>query len=403
MQYDLIIIGARCAGSPTAMLLARKGYRVLLVDKATFPSDTISTHIVWQPGMALLKRWGVSDRISQSNCPPITKLTFDVGAVALVGCPVPANGTREAYAPRRTVLDHILLEAAAQAGAEVRQGFAISEVVMDGNRVTGVRGADRSGRTITELGRLTIGADGLHSLVARTAGAPEYNLRPTLACWYYSYWSGLSLDGVVMYPRDRRAFGAIPTNDGLFCVPVAIAQRDLPAFRADVEGNFIRTLEIAPEFGERVRAGRREERFRGMADVPNLFRKPYGPGWALVGDAGYHKDPIMARGITDAFQDAERLADAIDRGFRGREPLEQALDEYEQQRNAAVMPAFEMNCQFAALEPPPPPMLQLFAALAQNQHETDRFLGTIAGTVSIPEFFAPENLERIVTTAKAGA
>ena len=301
-MYDVIVVGARCAGSPLAMLLARKGYRVLVVDRATFPSDTISTHIVWQPGAARLQRWGLLEAVAASNCPAITTLAVDFGEFTLTGSPPPADGTAEAYAPRRTILDKILVDAAADAGAEVREGFAVTDLAMDGDRVVGIRGRRQGGAEVVEDSRLVIGADGLHSLVARAVHAPVYDTRPTLACWYYAYWSGVPVERVTFCPRDGRAIGLIPTNDELVCVAVAVAARDFDTFRTDIEANYLATVDLAPSIAERVHAGRREGGFRAMADVPNLFRRPYGPGWALVGDAGYHKDPINAQGISDAFR-----------------------------------------------------------------------------------------------------
>jgi 2-polyprenyl-6-methoxyphenol hydroxylase-like FAD-dependent oxidoreductase len=141
--------------------------------------------------------------------------------------------------------------------------------------------------------------------------------------------------------------------------------------------------------------GQRETKFFGTADIPNFFRKPYGPGWALAGDAGYHKDPIGAQGISDAFRDAERLATALDDGFSGRRPLDEAFAAYERARNEEVGAMYEFNCELAALEPPPPEMQQLFGALRGNQADTDRFFGLLAGTVPVPEFFSPENMQRI--------
>jgi 2-polyprenyl-6-methoxyphenol hydroxylase-like FAD-dependent oxidoreductase len=170
--------------------------------------------------------------------------------------------------------------------------------------------------------------------------------------------------------------------------------------RADIEGNFLKTVDLVPELAERVRNGRREERFVGTADLPNFFRKPYGSGWALVGDAGYHKDPRCGQGITDAFRDAELVAEAIDAGLSGRRSLEEALADYERRRNGAVLPMYELTCQLASLEPPSPEMQQFFGALRGNQDEIDRFWGTIAGTVPIPEFFSPQNIERIVIGAE---
>lgn len=402
-MYDAIVVGARCAGSPTAMLLARKGYRVLLLDKATFPSDILSTHYIQQAGIARLKRWGLLDRLTASSCPPISMGTFDFGPFALTGVPPQADGIAEAYCPRRTVLDKILVDAAVAAGAELREGFPVEEVLMDDQRVTGIRGRARGGSSVTEQARIVIGADGRHSLVARTVQAPTYNEKPTLGCCYYTYWSDVPMEGFEIYPRDYRIMVAFPTNDGLVCILVAWPHVEFRAFRADIEGNYLKTLELVPKLAERVRSGKREERFVGTADLTNFFRKPYGSGWALVGDAGYHKDPSTAQGITDAFRDAELLTEALDSGLTERRPLEETLADYERQRNETVMPIYELTCQLASFEPPPPQMRQLFAALQGNQEQTNRYFGTIAGTVSVPEFFSPENIQRIMAAADVRA
>jgi 2-polyprenyl-6-methoxyphenol hydroxylase-like FAD-dependent oxidoreductase len=396
-MYDVIVVGARCAGSPTAILLARKGYRVLLLDKATFPSDTLSTHYIHQPGIARLKRWGLLDQLIASNCPPISRATIDFGPFALSGSPPPTDGIAAAYCPRRTVLDKLLVDAAVEAGADLCEGFAVREILMNGERVTGIYGHAPGGVPIMEQASIVIGADGMRSFVARTAQSPMYHTKPSLTCTYYSYWSGISIEGVEMYLRDHRVIIVFPTNDDLVCIVIQWPQREFHTFRTDIEGNFLKTVDLVPELAERVRYGRREERLVGTADLPNFFRKPYGPGWALVGDAGYHKDPHLGQGITDAFRDAELLAEGVDVGLSGRRPLKEALADYERRRNEAVMPMYELNSQLASLEPPPPQMQQLFSALCGNQAETDRFLGTIAGTIPIPEFFSPQNMERIVT------
>jgi flavin-dependent dehydrogenase len=400
-MYDAIIIGARCAGSPTAMLLARRGYRVLLVDRDTFPSDHMSTHWVHQPGVARLDRWGLRGRLAATGCPPIRSITMDLGPFALHGSPPPAGETVEAYCPRRTVLDKLLVDAAVEAGAELREGFSVQDLVWKDGQVSGIAGRSSAGATVTEQARIVIGADGIHSIVARHVEPPSYNTKPTLACAYYTYWSGVPLAGVEFYPRDHRGFGAIPTHDGLACIIVGWPHEEFPAFRADVEGNYLKTLELAPEFAERVRQGRREERFTGTAELPNYFRKPFGPGWVLVGDAGYHKDSITAQGISDAFRDAELVADAVDDGLSGKRPIDEAMAEYEQRRNEAAFPIYEFTCQLATLEPPPPEMQQLYAALQGNQADTDRFMGLMAGTTPVPEFFAPENLGRIMASVRA--
>lgn len=398
-MYDAIVVGARCAGSPTAMLLARKGYRVLLLERAQFPRDTLSTHYIHQPGIARLKRWGLLEKVSASNCPPVRHQTFDVGPFAIKSAPPPIDGVAVGYAPRRTILDQILVEAAAAAGVEVREKFAVNELIRDGERVTGIRGYAARGESVTEEASIVIGADGLHSLVARSVQAETYNVQPTLTCAYYSYWSDVPVDGVELFSRPGRMIAAGATNDGQTLIIVYWPTSLFHEVRANIEAKFLEALGLAPGLAQRVREGRRSERFRGTSDLRNYFRRPHGPGWALVGDAGYHKDPITAQGITDAFRDAELLTEAIDAGFSGRRSLPDALKDYERQRNEAVTPIYEMTCQFAALQPPPPEMQQLFAALRGNQEEADRFIGTIAGTVPIPEFFAPENLGRIISGA----
>ena len=400
-MYDAIIVGARVAGSPLAMLLARKGYRVLLLDRAKFPSDTISTHHVHQPGVARLKRWGLLEKVRASNVPPTTDIIFDVGPFALRGTPPPADdGTAEAYAPRRRVLDKILADAAVEAGAELREEFSVEELTTEGGAVTGVRGRGRGGPAVTERARVVVGADGARSFVARSVGAPVYLDRGVLTANYYSYWSGVELDTVELHPRPGRLIVADKTNDGLTMVTVVRPREEFDLARSNVEGEFMRALdESAPALAERVRAGRREERFAGTGFLPNLFRKPYGAGWALVGDAGYVKDPATAQGITNSFSHAEMLAEALDDAFSGRREMGAALADYERRRNEEVTAMFEHTTQLARLAPPPPEMVTLLDALRDNPTETGRFLGTVTGTVPIPEFFSPQNIGRIVEAA----
>jgi flavin-dependent dehydrogenase len=398
-MYDVIVVGARVAGSPLAMLLARVGFKVLVVDRDTFPSDTLSGHYIHHAGAARLARWGLLERVAATGCPPVRRVTLDFGEFRLQGSPPPLDGADAGYGPRRTVLDKILVDAAAEAGAEVREGFSVREVLEEGGRVVGIRGRGKNGALVTERARLVVGADGMHSLVSRAVGAAEYSAHPALTCGYYSYWSGLPVEGVELYPREGRFIVVMPTNDGLTLVAAIWPRAAFHRFRADIEGHFLKTLELAPELAARVRRARRAERFFGTADTPNFFRRSHGPGWALVGDAGYHKDPITAQGITDAFRDAELLAQAVDAGFAGCVPLEDALAGYERRRNTAAMPMYEMTCQMATLQPPPAETRRLLAALGGNQAETDRYLGTMAGTVPIPEFFAPHNVRRILAGA----
>lgn len=399
-MFDGIIVGARCAGSPTAMLLARKGYRVLLVDRCTFPSDTMSTHYIWQAGTARLHRWGLLDQVRATGCPRITKVTLDFGAFSLSGCaPAAHPAAPECLCPRRTVLDKILIDAARAAGAEVREAFSVREILFDGDRVVGIRGVSRGGNTIEERARVTIGADGLHSFVAGSVRAPKTLERPIASCGYYSYWQNFPTDGVEIHVPPRRTIVTPPTNDGLTCIIAMAPADEFPRFREDIEGFFLASLELVPSLAARVRSAQRVERFVGGA-FPNFFRKPHGHGWALVGDAGYHKDPYTAQGISDAFRDADLLSEAIDAGFSGQRPLEDALADYERTRNESALAEFHATCDRAAMEPPTPEMLGFFQALRGNQEQINRLIGLDAGTVTHAEFFSPQSIASILDFAQ---
>jgi flavin-dependent dehydrogenase len=393
--YDAIIVGARCAGSPTAMLLARKGYDVLAVDRASFPSDTLSTHVVQPLAAAALSRWGLLDRLVATGCPPIDTYSFDFGPFTIAGTPS-AEDTPVAYCARRTVLDKQLVDAAADAGAEVREGFIVEELVTEDGRVVGIKGHSKDGNTVTERAAVVVGADGRNSVVAEAVRAEKYNERPPLLAPYYSYWSSIPMEGrFETYIRPNRGFAAAPTHDGLTMIVGGWPYSEFGTNKKDFEGNYLKLFELAPEFAERVRAAKRESRVTG-APTPNFFRKPYGPGWALVGDAGYIKDPITAQGINDAFRDAERCAMALDQAFTGSLSFDDAMGDYQRARDEQVLAMYEFTCQLATLEPPPPEMQQLFGAICGNQKAMDGFAQMNAGTLSPAKFLSPENIGAIM-------
>jgi len=367
--YDAIVVGARCAGAPAAMLLARKGYRVLLVDKMSFPSDIMSTHFIHLPGRARLQRWGLFERVIDSGCPAIKTVTLHLNGIAFTPPtpPLPPDITPETICPRRIVLDQILIDAAVEAGAELRQDFRVRDLLWDGDRVTGVRGGARRGE-IEETARIVIGADGMHSTVARAVDAPCYDTKPSLTFGYYSYWSGLGVDATHIYFfDDARGVLMFPTHYGQTCIGVGGLHDGFHDFRAGIDANYRAVIDRIPELGERLRAGKREEPYVGTADMPNFFRKPYGAGWALVGDAGYHRDFITGLGITDAFRDAELVANAIDDGFSGRRPLEEAMADYESTRNRIAKPLYDFTTRMAAGEQVEPAEFMAFGAAMAAQ------------------------------------
>jgi 2-polyprenyl-6-methoxyphenol hydroxylase-like FAD-dependent oxidoreductase len=382
-MYDVIVVGARVAGASTAMLMARQGLHVLAVDRAEFPSDTLSTHQVQVPGVARLQRWGLLDDVIAAGTPPTRRVRFDTGSTVLEGRWPAFDGADALYSPRRTILDAMLVDAARAAGAEVRERFKVDEILVEGGRVTGIRSG-----SVRERARLVVGADGRHSLVAKAVAPEEYHAVPPRSIAYYTYWSGVGGEEGRMYVRGDRMIGAWPTNEGLVMTYVAAPIGDFAAFKADPEGQLVAALDRTGSLGEQVRAGERADRVFGTADLPNRFRKPFGPGWALVGDAGLLMDPITGQGISQAFRDAELLADAVAAG----EPL----DEYQRARDADALPIYEMTVDLASFAPPSVSQQLLFAALADRPAEVDRFLGVLNGSVPSGDYFAPRNLLRLL-------
>jgi len=396
--FDVIVVGTRCAGAPTAMLLARKGYRVLAVDRATFPSDTVSTHMVHPLAVRALSNWGLLKSLEETGCPPIDTYAFDFGPFTIAGAP----GTEEApvaYCPRRTVLDKILVDAARAAGAELRESFTVDEVPIENGRAVGIKGHSRGGAPVNERAKVVIGADGRQSFVAEALTPESYDEKPPLLAAYYAYWSGLPMDGrFETYIRERRGFAAAPTHDGMTMVIVGWPYAEFAANKEDIEGNYLKTIAMAESFAPRLADAKRMTRYAGAA-VPNYFRKPYGSGFALVGDAGYNRDFITGQGILDAFRDSELCVAALDLALSGRRSFDAAMADYQRQRDVQVKSMYEFTCGLATLEPPPPEMSELFQAVHGNREAMDRFAQMNAGTIRPAEFFAPESVAEIMSAA----
>jgi 2-polyprenyl-6-methoxyphenol hydroxylase-like FAD-dependent oxidoreductase len=297
------------------------------------------------------------------------------------------------------VLDGLLVAAARAAGAEVRENFVVEQVVGDGDRVAGIRGFERGSASVTEVAQLVVGADGKHSRLAETVGAQRYRERAGRSFGCYTYWSGVPMSAGELYQRPGRAVAAFPTNDGLVMVYVEGPLAEFGDFRADMDTYYRKTLDLCGDLGDRVRDGVRAERFRATPDLPNLFRVPCGPGWALVGDAGVVMDPVTAQGITNAFRDAEFLADAVATGLGagGTRRLDRELAGYWRRRDAAVRPMYDLTVRLAALEPPGSLERRLLAAIADRPAEVDRFLGAFSGITPLRRYRSPRTLMRLLT------
>jgi flavin-dependent dehydrogenase len=352
-REPVVVVGARCAGAATALLLARQGHDVLVVDRATFPSDTLSTHAIARGGVVQLARWGLLDAVVESGAPKVRSVLFqlDDGGRRTVTVKDRA-GVDFLVAPRRHVLDSIVLNAAIDAGARFESGFTVTGTVADDSgRVVGVRGRDGEGRAREIPASFVVGADGVRSRIARAVGAAVIDERPSDAATQYAYVAGMDGDGFEFHLGPHGFAGIFRTHDDEANVWVC-SPADDAITGTDRTAAFMRLLErTAPSLAARVRRGRITSPVRGAVRLPNRVLEAAGPGWALVGDAGYHRDPITGHGITDAFRDAELLARALGRALKGDVPEADALATYARERDRALAPIFDVTTRLASFPP----------------------------------------------------
>ena len=390
-NYDAIVVGARCAGASLAMLLARQGKRILVLDRAHFPSDTVSTHFMWPRTTAALARWGLLDALAATGCPPIDAVNLHFGDVQLRGRPQPVEGTSAMYCPRRTVLDKLLVDAARAAGAEVREGALVREVVREGDRVAGVRATLRDGTSCEARAPIVVGADGMTSTIADAVDAQVIRSHPSLTCGFYAYWQGVPTEGVEFYIRHERDVLVFPTHDGLTCIWAGRPIGEWPAYRADTEATYLAGLD--PSLLSRAQRGQRTTAFKGTHRLLNFFRDCAGPGWALVGDAAYHRDPLTGMGIGDAFLGAQLLAEALQRSDGG--DLDAELAAYREEYRERTTDAFDYTVSSAMLKDPAP-QVPLYRAIAGRPEMTQHLMNVLGGSVSFRSLFNARTLAELL-------
>jgi flavin-dependent dehydrogenase len=350
-RHDVVVVGARAAGAATALLLARLGHDVVLLERETFPADTVSTHQLARTGVVQLHRWGLLQRVLDSGAPPIRQVTFTIAGESVTRPIKGKAGVDLLLAPRRYILDTIVAEAATEAGADLRQGISVAGVHLDDTgRATGVYGHDRAGAPVDIHALFVVGADGLRSRVARAVGAGIVENHGDAGATQYAYYS-IPWPGIELIIADRALTGVFPTHHGEACVWICSPAVDAHESRrraASREEAFTSDLRrAAPDLAERLRAAQRTSPVTGMLRMPNVLRQAHGPGWALVGDAGYHRDAVSGHGISDAYRDAELLADALHQALHSGT----GLVGYQHERDRALREVFGLTCAMAGYPP----------------------------------------------------
>jgi menaquinone-9 beta-reductase len=396
-SYDVIVIGGSVSGAPTAMLLARQGHRVLLVEKTVFPRDRNSTHFIWPRGMSYLNRWGVADRLLQAS-PSFRNMEVCIEGISLVGA-VSLDAVKQRFqslhgddrdvldvycGPRRFLLDEHLLNCAKEAGVDVREGVNYSGVQIEDGRVVGIRASTSTGEKLDVRAKLVIGADGRFSRFADDVGSATLDFRELSTFAYYGYFAGIDKPELAIHKRGRYGTAIFPTMNDTHMVLVYGPTAMWDAFRQDAVRNFSDVYRFcAPDVTDLIERGRRTEPFKACGKMEAFQRQNNGPGWALVGDAGSFKDQVTAMGITHSFRDADLISSHIHRALSGEMSLDAALAQYAEVRKADYESYFDFVCKVAEMNNYTADELRYFYAIRNNQPAIDQMMSQFGDTLPL--------------------
>ncbi|MFF0269919.1 NAD(P)/FAD-dependent oxidoreductase [Kribbella sp. NPDC004536] len=382
LTCDVVVVGGRCAGAALAMLLAGRGYDVVVVDKSHLPTETLSTHGLARGGVVQLSRWNLLDAIIASGAPAVHYATLGSGGELTRRRIKDRAGVDLLVAPRRPVLDGILVDAATTAGASFQLGTTVDGLVRaDDGRVQGIVARAADGSRLEIGARWVVGADGMRSRVADWVDADLVESFRSTCSVFYTYVADMDATDYEFHIAPGAYAGVFPTNDDEGCVWIIKPSATVEGLRSAGAGRpakFVDELTtMAPTLGSRVRQGRIQEPVRGAADLPNFVRRPYGRGWALVGDAGYHRDPITGHGITDAFRDAELLGTALDRSLCDATSEREAMAAYQEVRDAQLRPTLDLTRSLTEF-PAPERFVELQIELAAALDAEAEFLASLS-------------------------
>lgn len=406
-EFDVIVVGGSVAGAPTATWLARKGFKVLIMEKGTFPRDTNSTHFIWPRGMSYLNRLGLADKILE-NTPSFKQLEVNIEGISLHGS-VPLQAIRDRFialhgddhgvvdyyaGPRRYYLDTLLLDEARASGVEVREATSVQSLIIEDETVVGVNASGPDGEALTARAKVVIGADGRISQFAGHVKSQKTTVREKSTFAYYGYYTGIDKLELCVHKRGRFGTAIFPTMEDRHLVLVYGPTAWWSDFSKDPEANFIKTYEfVAPDVAELVKQGKRVEDFKAMGRMVAFHRKNWGKGWALVGDAGSFKDQWTAMGITHALRDAELLPSYLERVLKGEVSWHTAMTEYSSVRFADYEDYWSMVCDGAEMEPYTREQLEYFHAIEGHQDKVDQFIGQVGDTISLKQAIPLDDVE----------
>ena len=396
-KYDVIVVGGSVSGAPTAMLLARQGYNVLLVDKSTFPRDANSNHLIWPRGMSYLNRWGLADHILKSS-PHQKNIEINIEGINLGGS-VPLQDIKQRFlklhgnddgvidyycAPRRYFLDEYLLNASKDSGVDVREGVTFKKTIVEDGRVTGIVARKAKGEEFQAKAKIVIGADGRFSNLAKDVGAKTKNYRELSTFAYYSYFSNINKEYALIHKRGRLGTAIVPTQNNTHMVLAYGPTAWWNDFKKDAEKNFFDTFRFcAPDIAPLVENGHRTENFKASAIMPSFQRELFGPGWALVGDAASFKDPVSAIGITHGFRDAELITSFLHRTLSGEMSMESALAQYQEVRANDYEDYFDFVCKNAEMNSYSKEELKYLYSIKDNKKMIDAMISQLADTLPL--------------------
>jgi len=369
-SVDVAIVGSRCAGSAAAIACARAGLRVVALDRASFPADTISTHLMWPAGLAELKRLGALERVEAIGAPPLPLAIADGCGFTLSGRFSPVEGVDYAMCVRRTGLDAALVATAREAGAEVREGVRVTDLLREGGRVCGVRFRDSEGRAGELRAPLVIGADGRRSTVAGLVGAvAPRRLRASGRACFFAYWRDArrSWRQIAAQWREGGELGtAFPCDDGLVLVLLQTPAARAAEFRADLQGTYERTVAAIPGLHRRLEGCELVSKVRAATGIQSYFRRATGPGWALAGDAAHFKDPVTAQGIRDALRYSRLLVESAAPVLGDPVALDRAAAAWEQRLARECIEVYQWTDRLARGDAMTPQEVELYRQAARD-------------------------------------